>query len=202
MVNNEDMTRAIWKAFIQFGPVSVPVKLYTAVKDVRPHSHLLHDDDRPYYVVPREGGERSYQLLVEVMQETHKAGLAKFVLHDREHLVALWAQNDVLSLMMLHFPEEVADTDEIRPKEARPQAARVGATTAAIQQLRGDYDPAKYVDEHRERVLGYLQEKAKQQGTVEVAAPEAAEEQAVEQEGGQDLVTTLEESLARARARS
>jgi len=40
------MTRAIWKAFIQFGPVSVPVKLYTAVRDVRPHSHLLHDRDR------------------------------------------------------------------------------------------------------------------------------------------------------------
>ncbi len=40
------MPRAIWKAFIEFGPVSVPVKLYTAVKDVRPHSHLLHDDDQ------------------------------------------------------------------------------------------------------------------------------------------------------------
>jgi len=40
------MPRAIWKAFVEFGPVSVPVKLYTAVKDVRPHSHLLHDADR------------------------------------------------------------------------------------------------------------------------------------------------------------
>ncbi len=158
--------------------------------------------DRPYYVVPREGGERSYRLLVNVMQETRKAGIAKFVMHDREHLVALWAQNDVLGLMLLHFPEELADTEDIRPRQARPQAARVGAITAAIQQLRGDYDPVKYVDEHRERVLGYLQEKAKQQGTVEVAAPEAAEAQAAEQEQGQDLVAALEESLARARARS
>ncbi len=158
--------------------------------------------DRPYYVVPREGGERSYRLLVEVMQETHKAGLAKFVLHDREHLVVLWAQNDVLSLMMLHFADAVADMEEIRPKQAQPQPAKVGAITAALQQLRGDYDPTKYVDEHRERVLGYLQEKAKQQGTVEVAAPEGMEEQAVEQAEGQDLVTALEESLARARARS
>ena len=40
------MPRAIWKAFVEFGPVSVPVKLYTAVKDVHPHSHLLHDHDR------------------------------------------------------------------------------------------------------------------------------------------------------------
>lgn len=40
------MPRAIWKAFVEFGPVSVPVKLYAAVKDVHPHSHLLHDHDR------------------------------------------------------------------------------------------------------------------------------------------------------------
>ena len=40
------MARAIWKASIRFGPVSVPVKLYSAEKDVRQHTHLLHDEDR------------------------------------------------------------------------------------------------------------------------------------------------------------
>jgi len=40
------MLRAIWKASIQFGPVSMLVKLYPAVKDIRRHSHLLHDQDR------------------------------------------------------------------------------------------------------------------------------------------------------------
>ncbi len=65
----------------------------------------------------------------------------------------------------------------------------------------GFSEPDHYVNEQRERVLGYLQEKAKQQGTVAVAAPEGAEEQPVEQEEGQDLVAALEESLARARRR-
>lgn len=37
--------RAIWKGIVQFGPVHVPVKLYTAVEDIRSHSHLLHDND-------------------------------------------------------------------------------------------------------------------------------------------------------------
>ncbi len=40
------MARAIWKAALRFGPVSVPVKLYPAVKDTRVHSHLIHDKDR------------------------------------------------------------------------------------------------------------------------------------------------------------
>ncbi len=157
--------------------------------------------DRPYYLIPREGGERSYRLLTEVLQETRKVGLAKFVLHDREHFVALWAQGDVLVLMLLHYQDQIADRESLRPKEAKPQHARVGALAAIMQQMKADYNPAHYVNEQRERVLGYLQEKAKQQGTVAVAAPEGAEEQPVEQEEGQDLVAALEESLARARRR-
>ncbi len=157
--------------------------------------------DRPYYLVPREGGERSYRLLTEVLQETRKAGLARFVLHDREHLVALWAQGDVLVVMLLHFQEHIADREGFRPKEVKPHHARVGALAAILQRMKGDYNPAHYVNEQRERVLGFLEEKAKQQGTVAVTAPEGAEEEPVEQEAGQDLAAALEESLARARRR-
>lgn len=37
------MPRAIWKALIEFRPLSVPVKLYPPVEDVRAHLHLLRD---------------------------------------------------------------------------------------------------------------------------------------------------------------
>jgi DNA end-binding protein Ku len=158
--------------------------------------------DRPYYLVPCEGGERAYRLLAEVMQATGKAGLAKFVFHDREHVVALWAQGDVLTLMLLHHHEQIADREAIRPKQARPQPAKVGALAAVMQRLRGEYNPAHYLDQHREQVLGFLQEKAKQQGTVAAPVSEEAGELPVEQEQGQDLVSALEESLARARTKT
>jgi DNA end-binding protein Ku len=157
--------------------------------------------DRPYYLVPREGGERSYQLLTAVLQETRKAGLAKFVMHGREHLVALWAQGNVLTLMLLHYREQIADREAVRPKEVQPQPDRVGALTAVMQRLRGDYNPAHYVDEHRQRVLGFLQQKAQQQGTVAVAGPEQAGKPPAGAEEGQDLIRALEESLARAKKR-
>ena len=157
--------------------------------------------DRPYYLVPREGGERSYRLLTEVLQDTHKAGLARFVLHDREHLVALWAQGDILTVMLLHHAEQIADRDVIRAKEAKPQHAKVGALAAVMHRMKGEYNPAHYVNEQRERVVGFLQEKARQRGTVAAAVPAGAEERPVEQEEGQDLVAALEESLARARRR-
>lgn len=40
------MPRAIWKGSIHFGPVDVPVKLYSAVGDIAIHSRLLHDQDQ------------------------------------------------------------------------------------------------------------------------------------------------------------
>ncbi len=39
------MPHAVWKGRIQFGPVDIPVKLYSAVADISVHSHLLHDQD-------------------------------------------------------------------------------------------------------------------------------------------------------------
>lgn len=157
--------------------------------------------DRPYYLVPREGGERPYRLLTEVLQETRKVGLARFVLHDREHFVALWAQADVLVLMLLHYQEQVADRESLRSRGVTAEPARVGAMAAVMQGMKADYNPAHYVNQHREQVLGYLREKARQRGTVAAAGPEAVEEQPAEQEEGQDLVAALEESLARARRR-
>jgi DNA end-binding protein Ku len=38
--------RALWKGFLHFGDVSVPVKLHTAVKESRLQFHLLHRRDR------------------------------------------------------------------------------------------------------------------------------------------------------------
>jgi non-homologous end joining protein Ku len=92
----------------------------------------------------------------------------------------------------------MADREAIRPKGVEPQPAKVGALAAVMQRLRGEYNPAHYLDQHRERVLGFLQEKARQQGTVAAPVPKEAEEVSTEPEEGQDLVRALEESLARA----
>lgn len=52
--------RAIWKGQIKFSNADIPVKLYSAVSDIRSHSHLLHDQDN----------QRLQQKLVCVAQDT------------------------------------------------------------------------------------------------------------------------------------
>jgi DNA end-binding protein Ku len=68
------MARALWKGIIEFGAVSVPVKLYTAVRPQQIHFHMLHDQDHVRvrqqmvcpahgdHEVPREHVLRGYEL--------------------------------------------------------------------------------------------------------------------------------------------
>ncbi len=83
------MTRAIWKGFIQFGPVSVPVKLYTAVKDVHPHSHLLHDDDRQRLQQRMVCPEEDATVGREEMVKGYEVGENQYVVIDAHELDAL-----------------------------------------------------------------------------------------------------------------
>src|SRR5512143_2096593 len=78
--------------------------------------------DHPYYLVPLKGGEKAYQLLVEAMHRTGRAGLAKFVLGEREYLVAVKSTGGALSLITLHYHEEILPGEEISPKEAETGA--------------------------------------------------------------------------------
>ena len=45
--------------------------------------------ERPYYIVPQEGGVKSYTLLLQAMVEKNKIGIGRFVFYEREHVVAL-----------------------------------------------------------------------------------------------------------------
>jgi DNA end-binding protein Ku len=77
--------------------------------------------NHPYYLVPAKGGEKAYRLLVEVMRRTNKAGLAKFVLGEREYLVALKSTKGALSLITLHYSEEILSDEEIMPGGVTPE---------------------------------------------------------------------------------
>ena len=81
--------------------------------------------DHPYYLVPAKGGEKAYQLLVEVMDRTNKAGLAKFVLAEREYLVAVISKEGALELITLHYSDDILAREDLAPqKESRSQETK------------------------------------------------------------------------------
>jgi DNA end-binding protein Ku len=146
--------------------------------------------DHPYYLVPSKGGEKAYRLLVEVMGQTHKAGLAKFVLREREYLVAVKSSDGALTLITLHYSGEILSGENLLPKEEKTGTEEKSRMKKIIKEMTAEFHPDKYADERRKKITKLLEKKAKEKGTVE--APELEEEG---EEGVVDLVAVLEESM-------
>ncbi len=150
--------------------------------------------DHPYYLVPAKGGEKAYRLLAEAMRRTNKAGLARFVLREREYLVALKSTEEALALITLHYHADLLPEEELEAAEAKIDPEAESRIKKSIQQMMADFDPAKYADRRRAKLVALLKQKAKEQAPVE--APEVEE---AEGEGPADLIAVLEESMRQIR---
>ncbi|MEU4730416.1 Ku protein [Streptomyces sp. NPDC023588] len=66
--------------------------------------------DKTYYLGPRGAGySKVYSLLEQALAKTGKAGIATFVMRQHEYLVALKAENGLLTLHTLHWADEIRD---------------------------------------------------------------------------------------------
>lgn len=149
---------------------------------------------RPHYLVPAKGGEKAYSLLVEVMRETGRAGIAKFVLGEREYLVLVRSTGEALSLIMLHYADEIVPKEGIVPEKTGESTQDTNEMIQLIKSMKTAFKPEKYANERKKKIVGLLKEKAKKQ-TVE--SPVTGEEAP---EGPEDLVSVLQESVRKVKA--
>ncbi len=146
--------------------------------------------DYPYYLVPAKGGEKAYSLLVEIMRRTNKAGLAKFVLGEREYLVAVQSSKGALSLITLHYSEEILSAEGITPRASQIEPEEKNRLKKIIKEMITEFNPDKHASQRRKNILALLKKKEKKQMLVE---PPRIEEE--ETEAPVDLVSVLEESM-------
>jgi DNA end-binding protein Ku len=154
--------------------------------------------ERPYYMVPREGGGKAYALLLRAMVEKNRIGVGKFVFHEREQLVALRPLGGVLCMEVMRFADEIVDRQELEGmivEEGDADAKQLALAAELIDALAGDFEPEKYTDDFREAVRQLIDRKAK--GEKVVAAPAEFEEGKVV-----DLMAALERSLKQVRKES
>lgn len=147
--------------------------------------------DKPYNLLPRgEAAAKAYRLLVEVMERTGRVAIATFVMRSRQYLAALRVRDGLLVLSTMRFADEVLDPTQMEGAdlvaEAEVRDREITMAEQLVESLTTDFDPTAYHDEHRERVLAFLE--AEIAGT---APPEG------EDEGGLvlDLTVALEQSL-------
>jgi DNA end-binding protein Ku len=153
--------------------------------------------DHPYFLAPvgeAEGNLRAYRLLVEVMASTDRAALGRFVMRTKEYLVLVQVRDDRLALTTMRFHDEVRPTKDIDTGGRKPAKSQLDAAKALIEALSTDWDPSRYEDCYRERLLEVIERKRKGR-KITVAEPER------EDTGPPpDIMAALRESLERARS--
>jgi DNA end-binding protein Ku len=141
---------------------------------------------KAYYLLPQDGAEKPYRLLERALEETGKAGVAKVVIRNKQHLAALRALDGVLVLETMYFADEVRKPEKVNGK-ARLQKAEIEMAKSLVENLSDEFKPEKYDDTYRKELLDLIRAKAKGQ-----KLPEPQEE-----EDGEvvDLMAALRESV-------
>ena len=152
--------------------------------------------DHPYYLVPDTGAEKAYRLLVDAMEESGKVAIARVVLRSKEHLVAVRPRDRILTMETMLFEDEVIPPHDLddAPEDGKAKTSKKELEMAQqlIDSLSGDFEPGKYRDEYRDRVLDLIERKAAGEEIV-VEAP------AEEPKKVPDLMAALEASISDAK---
>jgi DNA end-binding protein Ku len=157
--------------------------------------------EKPYYLVPGKNGEKGYVLLREVLEETKKVAVAKFVLRNRQHLVAVMPRGDYLILEMMRFSHEVQEIHEAKYledfdlKKVKISPREMKAAKSLVDDMTAKWKPDQYKDTYQDELLKYINKKIKA-GDTEEASDQGMEQVDVKQNTNVvDLMPLLEKSL-------
>ena len=142
---------------------------------------------KTYYVGPQEGAERVYSLLVRAMEDSELAGIAKFVMRDRQYLGALRVRDGVITLEQLYFADEIRPIDELKPSQVKVDKRELDMAAQLVESFTTKWKPEQYEDTYRDALCAIIEAKRKGK-EVHVAPP-------VEEEETPDLLSALRASV-------
>lgn len=173
---------------------TIDIEEFVEIGDIDPIYY-----DHSYYLAPATGGAKAYRLLLEAMREAGKVAVGRIVIRSKQQLCALRPIGDTMALSTMLFGDEVLAPDRLDELDALSDVEATPRELAMAQQLieslSADFDPSRFKDEYRERVLELIERKAAGE---EIAVTPEAEEVAP----APDLMAALEASLAEVRSGS
>ena len=150
--------------------------------------------ERAYFLGP-DGDEDAYFAAAGALEQKQKEGVAHWVMRKKEYVGALRAENGYLALITLRNADEVIDVESLPQPSGRPLAKNeVAMAEQLVNALAAKWDPSKFRDEYRDRVMDLIEAKARgRKPKIATFRPRRTEESA--------LSDALEASLAGMRRR-
>jgi DNA end-binding protein Ku len=117
--------------------------------------------EKSYFLSPRHGATKPYRLLQQALERTRLAGIGRFVLRTKPHLVAVRPSGHALGLETLYFGDEVRSAfDIVGPADGDVSDRELELAEQLVGMLATSWDPDSYADEYRQGLLQIIAEKA------------------------------------------
>jgi len=147
--------------------------------------------DKVYYLGPNKGGDRAYRLLAAALQETGKAAIGQYAARGRNQLILLRPKDGRLVMEQLHYADELRSTAEVDVPEGDVKPMELTLAKQLIQQTASEtFEPSKYKDTRRERMLAEIEKKVAGKEITMAEAPQEASGKII------DLMEALKASLS------
>jgi DNA end-binding protein Ku len=145
-----------------------------------------------YYVAPDRGAVTAFQLLRNAMLETDRMAIAWVTLRQRRYLAAIRPYGDEVMLLttMVHADEVLSAEFWMPESVAPPSEKELKMARMLIDALAGPFEPQRFTDEHRERVLKAIEERKPIESPTAAPSPTRV----------LDLMAALEASVKAAKA--
>jgi DNA end-binding protein Ku len=171
---------------------TIEIEHFVNLQDIDP----VHFE-KSYYLAPQRGvgAEKPYGLLLAAMERSGRVGVARFVLRSKEYLAAIRPVRGMLGLETMFFDDEVRTSEEIDnvPVAIEPAPRELQVAMRLIELLVTEWDPARYQDTYRQRVMELIEGKLEAED-VHVPEPEPRASSGIP-----DLMAALKASVEAAR---
>jgi DNA end-binding protein Ku len=149
---------------------------------------------KTYYLAPEKTGSHAYSLLVEALRSSNKIGIANVTIRSKSSLAAIRVVDGILSMVTMYYAEEIREKEQVPnlPKETKINERELEMAKLLIEQLSTKFEPDKYKDEYRQRMLDAIEDKVK--GKDVKFAPEEKKTNVI------DIMDALKASLKQSKA--
>ena len=146
--------------------------------------------EKSYYLGPGKGGDRAYRLLSEALEKSGRSALAKYASRGKQYLVLLRPVDGKLVMQQLRYADEVREIADVPVGDAEVKPGEIELALQIVEQAVSEsFEPERYEDEVRQRVMDLVQQKVAGQ---EITAEPSEEPKAQVI----DLMEALKASLA------
>ncbi len=147
--------------------------------------------DRPYYIAPDgKAGIDAFAVIRDAMKERDRVALARIVLSNREHVIAIEPIGKGLLGITLRYPYEIRDEHEYFDDIKIPKITKdmIELASHILDSKAAHFDPSKFKDEYENALKTLVRRKAAGK-PVEAAAPEERPDNVI------NLMDALQKSL-------